>query len=829
MTLALLVFFSTVSLGQSTDCGCLDNVIITLDENCQFNLTVENVQAGPCGDDTYVSVSDVNPSNGGLVDCPGTFEYGIFRGEDLVCWGTVTAEDKSGPIAVDTMQMKDTLECHLIEPLLNNPNTIDPNNKYYLGEVLFRDNCTACGCIVSRTFSDQLTYADCAEVVRTGVYAEMIRHWTAIDCEGYRTQVTQKFVFVRPSLDSLRNVSDTVYQSCSPDDVAILTRYPYWIDAFGDKIPVNELDCDYATTIEMQEFPTCDDGSFKQENYVRVFDWCQGGSRYVDTFLVKVGDFEGPVFTGIAQNIASENVLQELEDHVDRDSLLQVNSDGKLPVISTGPMDCTAALSLNLDALRQRFDFDIIDCNDPTINVRFYSYLPEILFGFVTGDTSWTETNYPNFNELATGIPIGIHAMVIEANDGCESFSTGLLYFMVKDQIAPVMKCDDALTVSLTTANPNAIDNEAYARLDAVDVDEGSWDNCELGFLKIRRGVAALADCEAVFIKYGYDGNGDGKIDANDWFDENNNGIFDPETEYKWEFVDGLWFTPWRDFAEFFCCDVDRAITIELGGWDNARDPLTNMLMRNHNICWQNTVIEDSSIPNLTPLPTMVIKCTDEITEKIEEGPINGELLEEVRAAFGETVPFGIFCGEIVLRERFVDRRDRCGFGSIDRIIDVEKMTFNKGTRITTIIQNIQVKEVFDYSICFPADVAYNCENGPDTIPGMTYESNGCDLIATFVDDEQFDAVGETDACFKIFRTYSLINWCEYDGESLPVIVSRDWERVYIFGTFSFLGHLAIHIISTIHQLIFWQNGYHYLSRGTHLRLHHRPKHMRHF
>ena len=37
--------------------------------------------------------------------------------------------------------------------------------------------------------------------------------------------------------------------------------------------------------------------------------------------------------------------------------------------------------------------------------------------------------------------------------------------------------------------------------------------------------------------------------------------------------------------------------------------------------------------------------------------------------------------------------------------------------------------------------------------------------------DEQFEASG--DECYKIFRTYRIINWCEYDGISDPLVISR--------------------------------------------------------
>lgn len=75
------------------------------------------------------------------------------------------------------------------------------------------------------------------------------------------------------------------------------------------------------------------------------------------------------------------------------------------------------------------------------------------------------------------------------------------------------------------------------------------------------------------------------------------------------------------------------------------------------------------------------------------------------------------------------------------------------------------------YEIRFPKDAQANCaQPTPDTI--WTEEIANCDLLAVSVHDEFFSASG--DECYKILRTYRVINWCEYDGQSPPVIVSRD-------------------------------------------------------
>ncbi|MEO0338760.1 MAG: hypothetical protein AAF242_06060, partial [Bacteroidota bacterium] len=100
--ICILLLSSASSWSQSSNCGCTDGVIVKLDEDCNFELTVENVQAGTCSVDARVIVDDGNNQNGGIIDCAGEFPYGIYEGEHLICWGTVIAEDKSGPIVMGT-------------------------------------------------------------------------------------------------------------------------------------------------------------------------------------------------------------------------------------------------------------------------------------------------------------------------------------------------------------------------------------------------------------------------------------------------------------------------------------------------------------------------------------------------------------------------------------------------------------------------------------------------------------------------------------------------------------------------------------------------------
>ncbi len=86
-------------------------------------------------------------------------------------------------------------------------------------------------------------------------------------------------------------------------------------------------------------------------------------------------------------------------------------------------------------------------------------------------------------------------------------------------------------------------------------------------------------------------------------------------------------------------------------------------------------------------------------------------------------------------------------------------------------ILHAQGSNSHNYEIRFPKDAEVNCATpNPDTI--LTEEIANCDLLAVSVQDQFFSASGNE--CYKIMRTYGVINWCEYDGQAPPVIVSRD-------------------------------------------------------
>lgn len=107
-----------------------------------------------------------------------------------------------------------------------------------------------------------------------------------------------------------------------------------------------------------------------------------------------------------------------------------------------------------------------------------------------------------------------------------------------------------------------------------------------------------------------------------------------------------------------------------------------------------------------------------------------------------------------------------CDVGHIIRTFEV----YDRHNKKTTCTQRVDIEGVHDYMIRFPKDVESECTPPyPDLV---LKRENGCDLLAINSKDEYFG--NRSSSCYKVLRTYKIINWCEYDGESPPVVIGRD-------------------------------------------------------
>jgi len=207
--------------------------------------------------------------------------------------------------------------------------------------------------------------------------------------------------------------------------------------------------------------------------------------------------------------------------------------------------------------------------------------------GILVAENTWDKVDYAIMNGTMIGLPVGQHRLIIDMSDGCYNAARDSFDFYVYDGIAPVMKCDDQLNVSLSNGNGYTT---GYAQVTVADLNEGSWDNCKLAWIKARRNVpAALV---ASFIAKGYDSNNNGKLDrcrrqrhqrrwrlqrrtingvaeelkaGADGIDINGDGDFEDFGE-TFVLKDGKLMTPLTDVVEFFCGDVAAEVSGRIVG-----------------------------------------------------------------------------------------------------------------------------------------------------------------------------------------------------------------------------------------------------------------------
>ncbi len=840
-------FYITVTVEPPTEVACLacmEQVNVSLDANCKFEVLPNHVldfdrceNGRVLRDALEVVISGTNGSN--IIPCAGTYTYVVQLKEEYKrcfvftpCWGKITAEDKTAPVLI-CAPADFTLDCYDVNYVLNNrltignvgapnsprpaatssqtinnaegipglafgdncqlgliPPSLVPDNIKNLGYAYFKDNCYECGCRVTLKWSDKVVFYSCDQMkTNGGIYATISREWVATDCNGMRSTYVQKIHFTRPDLDDFvfngpgeGNYDRVVtYNSCTPDKSLIKKEdvTPYVCSFFNTSanprcLFIDQVECNYSVSIKDTEFPICGGKGVKIDRELYVFDWCAGG--IVDTFhiLIKIGDFTAPTIE---------------------------YAHGAPYDISTGPMDCTAAIPVTVAGIKSAFGVTIKDnCTLGNISVSVYTkdrYVKGILVyegpenpfcvrakqggelrgnneDYQLGDCDkdeicWDKVDYAVMNGMMIGLPVGKHLMVIDAFDGCYNASTTCFIFEVKDKIAPVMKCDDDLHITLSNANGYT---NGYGQVSAADIDEGSWDNCKLAWIAVRRNVPDA--CAASFIAKGYDTNNNGKLDPlpadGDWtkadgFDNNGDGDLDDFGE-TFILKGGKLMTPLQDIVEFFCCDLAERVTVELWGED---------VYGNTNYCWMDVLIEDKVAPTCLAPWDLTVYCDDK----------NLALIDDIKtgsaAAFGDVIiPSGNDCAALDTVYT-TEKKLKCGYGWIDRIWTLTKETV-KGPISVTCKQRIYILPVHEYNICFPKDVSTDCKT--PIIDTVITDELACDILAVNVSDKRYDA--SDDECYKIFRTYSVINWCTYDdrcGDPLlqnnSMIIPRD-----VFGNY---------------------------------------------
>jgi hypothetical protein len=775
-------------------------------------------------------------------DDPRPFDAKQFLGRDLIykvksvsnfcnpIWGNFILEDKIAPVvkcAVDTDRKvvgntpsgSYTFVCTDIDSVLNvKKSWTNTNYPYYTGVAVAKDSC---GSSWLDNVKDVLeVLADCDKSANAGyAYARITRTFTFTDDRGNKTTCNQIITFRRPKIVlpeckvEIPNNLASASADLLPADLVkapfnLSESVPYFLNGAGKRIYLTGRDyCGFAVNYTDETVFKTGECGRKIIRRWTLLDWCYGstGSNtggYPVYHTVPGADAD--CYAGLAWDaglhmltweqhlIVGDNgrpivIVPDFDNDgkkgngyqggpaANPDTETSTYDPGDVLVVSTSPIDCKGAV------LFGRKDLEIIEQSKWCFELEVVKRVAILdLFERPTGKFEWkTDAGIQVKGDCdkgysVTGIPmVGRWFFKLRVYDVC--YGDTIVYYPVRavDKIAPTMICDDKLVLSLN--------NGDFGQVSAAQVDEGSNDNCgPLEWMRVRRPVPDACNANFVKVKGVVDANNNGKIDAydpnstqpQDYVDVNNNRKADPEEYFKIDANSKLLMTPLMDSIPFFCCD-QGTVMVELWGADKAG---------NRNFCWKNVVVEDkTAIACIAPW-TASVQCDDKnlafIDSKVASAKVFGDVI----------ITSGNLCAKIDTVYSVV-RKLKCGAGTIERIWTLTKQT-GKGLETAICKQIITVLPVREYNIIFPKDASFDCKT--PIVDTLIKDELGCDLLAVNVSDKRYDA--SDDECYKIFRTYTVINWCAYSDECGDPMAEGN---VYVVdrGTFENYGKAPLYVL----------------------------------
>ncbi len=251
-----------------------------------------------------------------------------------------------------------------------------------------------------------------------------------------------------------------------------------------------------------------------------------------------------------------------------------------------------------------------------------------------------------------------------------------------------------------------ALDDYGYGFANAETFDNGSTDNCCLDYFHARR---MTDNCN---------------IPENLVFDE---------------------------YVEFCCDDVGAPVQVIFRVFD---------CHGNFNDCMVNVEVQDKSGPSITCPPNATLYCGQDYTnptlvgtvetDPALQGPLDGLAIDN--------------CGLDIVVSQSDAGSVTCGAGTVYRTYAATDPAGTSSFCVQTITV-INNNPFTGGSIVFPDDITLNgCTSPttPATTGSPTYPApNGChSLVSGYID---LPLTNAPDACLKILRTWSVIDWCQYD------------------------------------------------------------------
>ena len=315
-----------------------------------------------------------------------------------------------------------------------------------------------------------------------------------------------------------------------------------------------------------------------------------------------------------------------------------------------------------------------------------------------------------------SGLPLGFTWVIFRITDDCGNHRDCPVRVFIEDKVAPVTVCDQKTIVSLSI--------DTLTKVEAFTFDDRSHDNCGIARFEAKRmddGVPCLP-------------------------------------QYKNGHL-------WSEYVYFCCEDYGKTLMVNLRVWDQAG---------NSNTCMVQVEVQDKLPPILKAPACVTISCEYDYTNYDDFGKVVKDI--SMRQPIKINDKYASYCNpnldgyvydgcEVTIKVTNTPNL-LCGQGTITRKFEATDANGNTATDY----QIITVKDFTpgNVKVTFPADITFSttCLTKEELTPDRTGKpridsADRCNNMMTTNDDVTY--VAQQDACVKIIRSWTVIDWCIYD------------------------------------------------------------------
>jgi hypothetical protein len=750
-----LAVFWVFSIQAQTVCNDLVN--ISINEACRVVVTPENILQNAGANAAFYTIR---------LKVDGAFlPANVLTGEHVGKTVQVTVTDTRNNTSCEgNIQVLDrlapviscnnfTIPCVLTD---YRPATLTALN-YISADPSATDNCTT---NVTKTYVDDWVNLSCTDVFagRTDLSGYILRRWQATDRAG-NTSTCEQTIFLRKvGLDELRFPEDATV-SCTADlNTATLPA------ATG--VPFARIDGN-----RLSFFPNTGACELNISYRDRITEVCGGSYKILRTWtVISACNDLGMVIIGGTPYQNPLNRTQTIKITAPPPFFVTPLRDTTL---STNPNTC--CLSTNLPDVVvsgvcgpvQSVEVTITAYDQHGQQVGTYQPAATVRLSDFPGNNRWKPDTLAVVGTTNVCLPIGRHAVFYTVTDLCGQKTTASFWLTIKDFAPPTARCIEFATVSLNRDDPNdrytgtgdaGCNFGGVVWSPATLFDKGSSDNCGKVRFTVRRMtpstcISGLNNRSDQKEDDGNPANDDEyyRIDRNckDFehiFDADDDGLL---TEYELAISE-------NDSIKFYCCEAGSIQNVIVRVYQV--DPKTGECSKDIN----GELIYDECMVQVTVQEKLRPVC---IAPRAVETTC--ENFDPALTAYGNAQPSDNCCLDctksyqgvrgITHNANYTQFDTVCARGTITRTWTV----FDCHGQSNRCSQQIVVTNSQDFYIKFPDDVIATFCDSTTTFGKPTFYGKECDLLAVSFKDEEF--VLAPDACRKIERTWTVVNWCNYN------------------------------------------------------------------